>query len=44
LGQLAGLVGGAELFGSFLPGRLGRWLGHLPLVMRIGRRLGWLRF
>lgn len=31
-----------ETIGSFLPGRIGRWLRGFSFLAQIGRRLGWL--
>lgn len=32
-----------EMIGSFVPGRVGRWLRHASFLTTIGRQLGWLR-
>lgn len=37
------LLGYVETIGSFLPGRLGRWLRGTSFLAGIGRQLGWLK-
>ncbi len=42
--QLAmNMAGYLQTFGSFLPGRLGRWLRGAGFLADLGRMLGWFR-